>query len=418
MDNLGREPIREDDRMFWVWLHTRKGMSGPRLRALIRKLGTAREAWSVGPEAADSLAGGGGRLTAGLREGREMGCMERYMERLADMGVMAVIPGDACYPEMLAAIPDSPMALFIKGDPGFHRPSVSIVGTRRPTPYGTDMTDRFARELASMGFTVTSGLARGVDSHAHGGALKAGGATNAVLGCGPNVCYPPENRRLMREIEERGATITEYGLDVEPDSANFPARNRIISGLSLGLLVTEAGYRSGASITVGYAAEQGREVFALPGNVTSAMSRGTNQFIREGARLVTCVGELIEGLPLYSLEEGEMPGDADGGRDADETAVGARPEGAPGDGRRPGGDAERAGARTGGAVGAGTGSGSGVGLGPGAERIVDALSKGPAHIDRLAEETGTPIGLLASELLALELCGTVRQGAGKVFTLA
>jgi DNA processing protein len=203
--------------------------------------------------------------------------------------------GNSEYPVNLRNIYDPPKTIYIKGR---LRPedefAVAIVGSRRASFYGLEQAERFAFELARMGVTVISGMARGIDSAAHRGALKAGGRTIAVIGSGLDNIYPPENKGLAEEITRSGAVITEFSADTKPLAQNFPQRNRIISGLSLGVLVVEAAKNSGALITADFALEQGREVFALPGRIDSGNSFGTNELIKQGAKLVTGVEEIIE----------------------------------------------------------------------------------------------------------------------------
>ncbi|MCM8760904.1 MAG: DNA-processing protein DprA, partial [Candidatus Omnitrophica bacterium] len=201
---------------------------------------------------------------------------------------------DPEYPKNLKNIHKPPKELYVNGTlEKRDEIAVAIVGSRRASMYGLEMAEKLAFELALRGVTVVSGMARGIDSAAHKGALKANGRTIAVMGSGHNVIYPPENRRLYDQIITSGAVITEYEDDMPPLPENFPARNRIISGLSLGVVVVEAARNSGALITANFAAEQGREVFAVPGKVSSATSAGTNELIKDGARLVQSVEDII-----------------------------------------------------------------------------------------------------------------------------
>jgi DNA processing protein len=213
--------------------------------------------------------------------------------------------GDKEYPEALKHIYDPPRELFVRG--GFlaeDKNAVAIVGTRRATLYGLRQCERLSYELALKGITIISGMARGIDSAAHRGALKAGGRTIAVLGSGHDDIYPPENRKLYAEIAESGAAISEFPPDTPPSTFNFPRRNRIISGLSKGVVVVEAAKRSGALITANFALQQGREVFAMPGNISSTRSDGPNALIKEGAKLVKDAGDILEELRyVMDIEE-------------------------------------------------------------------------------------------------------------------
>lgn len=204
---------------------------------------------------------------------------------------------DKAYPDSLKYIPDAPLLLYVKGEiMDIDRYAVAVVGSRRATEYGMRAAETISYKIASYGLTVVSGMARGIDSASHRGALKAKGRTIAVLGSGIDVPYPSENRGLMNAIASSGAVISEFPVGTEPYKENFPRRNRIISALSLGVLVVEATVDSGSLITVGYALEQGKEVFALPGNITSRNSKGTNNLIKNGAKLVECAEEIIEEL--------------------------------------------------------------------------------------------------------------------------
>lgn len=209
--------------------------------------------------------------------------------------------GEAAYPRLLGEIPDAPEKLYLKG--AFEPAEIcfAIVGTRKPTSYGQKAAQYFSQALVQAGFTVVSGLALGIDTCAHRAALEAGGRTIAVLGCGINSIYPEENRRLGEAIAKQGAVISEFEPDEPAYPGNFPRRNRIISGLSVGVLVVEAAAKSGALITASFAAEQNREVFALPGPIHSPMSRGPHQLIQEGAKLVTSPEDILEELASLKL---------------------------------------------------------------------------------------------------------------------
>lgn len=206
---------------------------------------------------------------------------------------------DEGYPENLKNIPDPPIVLYIKGEiKKEDKFSIAIVGSRRASFYGLSCAEKFASDLSDNGFTIVSGMARGIDTCAHRGALKRGGRTIAVMGSGFNHIYPPENKELAEEISKNGAVISEFPIDTLPKRENFPRRNRVISGLSLGVLVAEAARNSGALITADFALEQGREVFALPGKVDSNTSFGTNALIKQGAKLVSCADDILEEFNL------------------------------------------------------------------------------------------------------------------------
>ncbi len=282
---------------------------------------------------------------------------------------------DATYPEPLKATFDPPVLLAVKGQllPE-DAISLAVVGTRNPSNYGAQVTEQMTRELVRAGFVIVSGLARGVDTIAHRTALRAGGRTVAVLGSGLDMIYPAENKRLAAEIENSGALISEFPFGTKPDAPNFPKRNRIISGLSLGTLVVEAGPKSGALITAGFALEQGREVFAIPGPITSLRSAGTNRLIQDGARLVQSVKDILQELEprLRSLRRLEM-------------GHSAAPE---------------------------------VHLSGDEKRLFEALTSDPQHIDLLSQKLGMSSSEALSILLALELKDLIKQLPGAYFVRA
>src|SRR5579863_1348401 len=205
---------------------------------------------------------------------------------------------DPEYPQTLLQIYDPPTLLYVRGDVHvLNQPSISIVGTRRPTLYGTQMAERLGREIAARGVVVVSGMARGIDAIAHQGAMTVNGRAIGVLGTGVNVCYPKENKKLYEKVLERGAIMSEFPLGTHPAPENFPIRNRIVAGMPLGVVVVEGAQYSGSLITARLAMEFGREVFGVPGNVTQAVSFAPNLLIKQGAKLVTCAEDVIEELP-------------------------------------------------------------------------------------------------------------------------
>jgi DNA processing protein len=273
---------------------------GPaRIERLLQRFGSLESAWGA---PADAL-----RATLESRPLSEMlAARSRTQplleyETLTAKGIRAVYPGHPGYPHLIAEISGRPPVLFVRGAlESADDTSVGIVGTRRATPYGRQASERIAAELAQAGVTVISGLARGVDAVAHRAALEAGGRTIAVLGSGPDVIYPAEHGRLVEQILESGAVVSEQPPGAKPDAPNFPARNRIISGMSIGIVVIEAPVRSGALITASFAADQGREVFVVPGNVFSQSSEGTNALLRDGARIVRSGKDVLEDLAIGS----------------------------------------------------------------------------------------------------------------------
>jgi DNA processing protein len=297
--------VTKDQTPYWVALTGVAGIGPTRMRRLLDYFGDAERAWSA--TLGDLIVSGLERRAAeALAAARRTLDLDREMARLEAAGVRALTWDSEDYPQRLREINDAPPVLFTLGD--FAPPdtfAVAVVGTRRATHYGREVAARLSAELAEAGITVVSGLAKGIDTIAHQAALDAGGRTVAVLGSGVDVIYPPENRGLARRIVEegRGAVVSEYPLGTQPDAINFPPRNRIVSGLSLGVLVVEAPEKSGALITVDFALEQGRDVFAVPGPITSHSSEGTNRLLKQGARCVTSVRDILEELDMQMVTE-------------------------------------------------------------------------------------------------------------------
>ena len=291
--------LDDPDLPYWLALNRVRGIGPARFRLLLEGFGSARGAWEAGPTDWQA-AGLDSRSVAALEQQRRRIEPEAEVARLVRLNIGAVRVIDPAYPRLLQEIPLPPPVLYVRGTLApADEWALAIVGTRRASPYGKQMTERLAGELARQAITVVSGLARGIDTVAHQAALAAGGRTIAVLGCGPDLVYPPENAKLAARIVEQGAVITEFPPGTQPEAGNFPARNRLISGLSLGVLVTEAPETSGALITTRFAAEQGRDVFAVPGNVTSRASVGANRLIQDGATMVLEVGDIISELNLH-----------------------------------------------------------------------------------------------------------------------
>ena len=287
-------------------------------------------------------------------------------------GVRVVTREQSGYPKALREIYDPPLALYIRGSMPSEEVAIAVVGSRHASRYGLQTAERLAYDLALRGVTIVSGLARGIDGAAHRGALKAGGRTIAVLGSGLSIVYPPEHEQLAQQIREQGALVSEYPMTMEPLAQNFPRRNRIISGLSLGVVVVEAAARSGALITAGCALEQGREVFAVPGPITTPTSQGTHHLLKDGAKLVTSVEDILEELRLAPQPV---------------------------------------------AVAASSASAKTTQPLPEAEQRVLACVSGdePRYIDLIAEESGLEMSAVSSLLSQLELRHAVRQLPGKRF---
>ena len=346
-----------------------KGIGAVRVRKLKAHFGSLQQAWCA--DHFDLAAAGlDARTIAAAIQARAAVSPEAEVERLMNAGVTALTWDDADYPRLLREVADPPPVLFVKGTlTEADAWAVSIVGTRQATVYGREVTEMLASDLARNHITVVSGMARGIDAFAHQAALKAGGRTLAVLGCGLDVVYPPEHRRLAQQIAEQGALVSDYPLGTPPDAANFPPRNRLISGLSLGVVVVEADERSGALITTEFAAEQGRDVFAVPGNIFNRSSRGTNRLIQQGARIVLDTQSILEELNLNMV--------------ADRVEVGeALPEN----------DTERS--------------------------ILAHLSHEPTQVNELVRTLSLPVADVTAALALMELKGWVRQATGTSYVLA
>jgi len=280
---------------------------------------------------------------------------------------------DPGFPELLRTIRDCPLGLHVDGDPGaLRQPQLAVVGSRNPSPQGSENAFSFAQTLARRGFAVTSGLALGIDTAAHRGALAAPGATLAVLGAGIDVVYPRSNRRLAEEIAAAGALVSEFALGEPPRPVNFPRRNRIIAGLSWGTLIVEAAGRSGSLITARLAGEQGREVFALPGSIHNPLARGCHELIKQGAKLTETVDDILSELGFSGFCDPPI----------------AAPGGGPG-------PASRA-----------------AGMDKARKILLDALGFDPADVDTVVVRTGLRPEAVSSILLTLELEGYVQAAPG------
>lgn len=345
---------------YYLGFNLTPGIGPVRLARLIECFGSVRAAWEAPPSELMRCGLDARRCESlqSTRSGIDLAAELRKVERA---GVYLLCIEDAAYPELLRQIPQPPPLIYVRGALASSDTwAVAVVGTRSPTTYGKEVTHRIAGELGGAGVTVVSGLALGVDSLAHAAALEAGGRSIAVLGSGVDLIYPERNRRLAERMLEQGALISDMPLGTLPAPLNFPARNRLISGLSLGTLVVEAGERSGALITVEFALEQGREVFAVPGSIFSRMSIGTNRLIRQGATLVSGAQDILEGLNWATVAEQQeirqvLPGD------------------------------------------------------PVEEALVDALDFDPRHIDEIVRATGMPAPAVAAALAMLELKGLACQ---------
>jgi DNA processing protein len=352
-----------DPKAYWAGLNLVKGIGAVRMRALLDTFGDPETAWKA---SYDSLCSAGlpVRVAGQLIKIRHEVDLDRYWERVQQCNVEVLTWDDDGYPRRLKEIDQPPPLLYVRGSIQLEDDwAVAIVGTRRVSPYGRQVAEEVAGFLAGNGVTVVSGLARGVDTAAHDAALKAGGRTIAVLGSGVDRIYPDENRRLSDRIIQKGAVISDYPMGTAPESANFPPRNRIISGLSLAVVVVEAGETSGALITASFAANQGREVFAVPGGIHAPQSKGTNSLIQQGARPLLRVEEILEVLSLQMVQEQQV---ARAVLPVDETEA----------------------------------------------RLLNVIGRQPIHIDEIQIQSGLPIEQVSATLAMMELKGMVRQLGG------
>lgn len=362
------EAIREDP-LGALTLFNVSGVGSARFRALMGAFGSPAEVFNAGAAALKSVPGVDSETAASISKALTDGSAEKALQTLQSCGAQIVSIWDDVYPKPLREIHDPPALLFVRGSlPNQDELAVGIVGTRSPNVYGVRQAHRIAEELAERGVGIVSGMARGVDTSAHEGALQAKGKTYAVFGCGIDVTYPSENAALAERISQSGALISEFMPGTPPDGGFFPRRNRIISGLCRGVLVVQGSETSGALITARCALEQNREVFALPGNVEDRHSRGPHSLIRQGAALVESAEDILKTFGFGSS-----------GRKSQEQKV-LLPK-----------------------------------LSPEEEKLVAHLSSDPVHIDHLVREMGQPVSAVLADLLGLEMKGWVVQLPGKLF---
>lgn len=354
------------------------GIGPQRLTLLVDHYGSAEQVLRTPSRELALLPGLGARAASAIaRQSREEGRAEarRCLGALRRAGAIAITRHDPAYPDVFHFVHEPPFLLFAAGRlEALNRPAVGIVGTRTPTRYGREAATTFARDLAAHGYAIVSGMARGVDSAAHLGAVEVGGVTIGVLGHGIDQIYPPENRTLFARVREGGLLLSEFVPGETPRAGNFPRRNRLIAALSAGVVIVEMKRASGAQHTVNFALELGREVMAVPGAIDSPQSEGSNQLIRDGARAVTCAAEVIEELEGVAPDIAARTGLT---RPADAPALLLLDE------------RERA--------------------------IMEALAAEPRHVDMLEQETGIGGGQLLATLLDLELRGVAEALPGKRF---
>jgi DNA processing protein len=359
----------------WLALSTVPNIGPIRYVSLVKHFGSPEKVLAASAKELAELPDVGPITASSIKSSVSWETAEEQLRLCEKTKVQIVTFKDESYPTNLLTIYDPPPFLFVGG--GIREEdqnAVAIVGCRSASPYGRKITERIGRELVRRGITLVSGMARGIDSIGHLAALKEKGRTLAVFGSGLDVLYPPENKKLAGQIKSSGAVISEFFLGTKPEAPNFPRRNRLISGLSLGVVIVEAGNRSGALLTAQCALDQNREVFAIPGNLDSKNSQGTNRLIKEGAKLVTAVEDILEELRISTKTEGSSPL-AQTQRDMS-------------------------------------------GLSEAEKDMFKLISDEPYHIDKIASQASVGVPEALSTLLSLELKGLVKQLSGKVFVRA
>jgi DNA processing protein len=364
------------DKLPWLALRGIPGVGLVLFQRLIQAWGSPAAVFKAPSGELRSVKGVSTAMAQAIRNFRDWDLMEAQLSQLKASGAEMITQDEPSFPVRLKEIPYPPPFLFVRGT---LKPeddlAVALVGTRGPSYYGLKACRRLAGALAARGVTVVSGLARGIDTAAHQGALENSGRTLAVLGCGLDIIYPPENRELYEKIPEQGALISEFPLSTPPEGKNFPIRNRLISGLSLGVVVVEAGVRSGTSITVQYALDQGREVMAVPGPIDSPTSVGPHSLIQQGAKLVREVEDILQELPVGA---GRGPLFAALGRVAEKASPTRLPVEDP---------------------------------------LLPFLGSEPMQLEELVQASRLPAPEVMSRLTILELQGLVRELPGKCFVL-
>ncbi len=361
-----------EEAFYWLALSLTPGIGSTLMRRLLDRFKTPEAVFHAPQKELLKIEGLGEKVAQEIRKGPLEKVVERELYLLREIGGRVITLKDEEYPKRLRDIYDPPALLYVRGElKKEDELAVSIVGSRKTTPYGRWFTEKVSQELARYGVTIVSGMARGIDSLAHWGAISGGGRTIAVLGCGVDVIYPSENRNLFAKIIDHGAILSEFPIGSPPEGGHFPRRNRIISGLSIGVVVIQAGEKSGSLITANYALEQGREVFAVPGNVGTESSRGTHRLIKEGAKLVESSEDILEEI----LPQWRRGGEAIPKVEAPKPDLTQE------------------------------------------ERILyELLGETPLHIDAMIRESRLDPGKVSSLLLDLELKGLVSQWPGKCFS--
>ena len=378
--------MKPDHTKYWLALKSIPGIGNSVFVLLLKKFASIEAVFSASADELIAITGIGKKCALSISAFKKWGEIDRQMEAINKSGISIITYQDKLFPSKLNEIYDSPVLLYVAGNLTPDEVNLAVVGSRTASTYGRYTTEKISRELAFQGITVVSGMARGIDSAAHRGALAAHGRTIAVLGCGLDIIYPPENKKLFFSIVQNGAVISEYPLGTKPLAFNFPARNRIISGMSYGVVVVEAGEKSGSLITARLAAEQGRDVFAVPGTIDSACSRGTNSLIKQGAKLIENVDDILEDILPQLNNTGRLkstvPGasKAPSSHRANEYDFVKSPD-----------EIEKS--------------------------IIGIISTKKMHADEIIEATGLPSADILSALITLELKEIIEQYPGKYFAL-
>jgi DNA processing protein len=361
-----------DDVFYWLALSLTPGVGSILIKRLLDRFNTPEAVFRAPMKELLKIEGLGEKVAGEIRKGPSEKKVEKELNFLKELGGTILTFKDDAYPKRLRDIYDPPALLYARGAlKKEDELAVAIVGSRKTSPYGRWITEKVGQELARHGVTIVSGMARGIDSVAHKGAISGGGRTIAVLGCGVDVVYPSENRNLFNQIIDQGAILSEFPMGSPPEGGHFPRRNRIISGLSFGVVVVQASAESGALITASYALEQGREVFAVPGNVGAEGSRGTNRLIKEGAKLVETSEDILEEILPQWTKEGETIQEVESPRkDLNKEEM----------------------------------------------TLYQLLGETPMHIDVIIRESRFDPGRVSSLLLDLELKGLISQWPGKCFS--
>jgi DNA processing protein len=361
----------------WFRLKTVPGIGNLIFKRLLDRFQSPEQIFALPKSELLEVEGVSKRLVGAIQSHRIPDWVYQDIEDCQKKGYRIITQASVEYPQLLLQIPDPPPLLYVAGSIDAGAAHIAVVGSRNATGYGKATAKRLSQGLAGHGITIVSGMARGIDTAAHVGALYSGGRTIAVLGSGLDKIYPRENIDLMHRIRNMGAVISEFALGAGPDAHHFPARNRIISGICLGTVIVEATRRSGSLITARLAAEQNREVFAVPGSIQSFKSTGTHTLIKQGAKLVEHVGDILDELPGHSLDHhGPHSASVTRSKETDDRVTN---------------------------------------LAGNARRVYDALSPYPIHLDDLVRSLGMDAGKLSSLLLRLELNGLVKQYPGKLF---